>query len=261
MIEHHNSIKNEYLIPNIVLKADVVINMPKPKTHKRAGVTIALKNMIGITGRKDWLPHHSQGSVEEKGDEYFKKSKIKHSIVILQEKIEEIGAKKKYLSKYTLKSIQLCLKVIYKIYVKDSTNDGSWHGNNTIWRTILDLNRIIQYADKNGVVHNKPQRKLFVVADMIISGEKEGPLIPSPKSIGIIGVGANFTTFDMFCTTLMGFDIKKINTLKNAVLNEKHSLISNHKECTIKSNNDFWNNKKLVEIDKNTTLKFIPPSG
>jgi hypothetical protein len=45
---HHNFEKNEYLIPNSILQADVFINLPKPKTHKRAGITGAMKNLVGI---------------------------------------------------------------------------------------------------------------------------------------------------------------------------------------------------------------------
>jgi hypothetical protein len=53
-----------------VLSADLVVNLPKLKTHKKTGVTLALKNLVGINGDKNWLPHHSQGSVEKGGDEY-----------------------------------------------------------------------------------------------------------------------------------------------------------------------------------------------
>jgi len=54
---HHNKDKSEYLISNTLLEADVILNLPKMKTHKRAGVTLGLKNMVGITGDRDWLPH------------------------------------------------------------------------------------------------------------------------------------------------------------------------------------------------------------
>src|SRR3989338_2128291 len=60
MLQHHNEAKNEYLIAGSFLNADVIINMPKMKTHKRAGVTLALKNMVGVTGDRNWLPHFSE---------------------------------------------------------------------------------------------------------------------------------------------------------------------------------------------------------
>lgn len=67
---HHQVGKHEYYISDYILNADVIINMPKPKTHRKAGVTISLKNMIGINVRKEFLPHHSIGSSKDGGDEY-----------------------------------------------------------------------------------------------------------------------------------------------------------------------------------------------
>ena len=67
MLPHHNRQKNEYLIPRCVLQSDVIINLPKLKTHKKAGMTCSMKNFVGINALKDWLPHHRTGSVEEKG--------------------------------------------------------------------------------------------------------------------------------------------------------------------------------------------------
>src|SRR5438093_548816 len=34
--------------------------------------------------------------------------------------------------------------------------DGNWSGNDTLWRTILDLNRILLHADKNGELRTVP---------------------------------------------------------------------------------------------------------
>ena len=77
LAKHHCEGRHEYYVSDYVLNADVIINMPKPKTHRKAGVTIALKNLVGINVRKEFLPHHTVGSVEEGGDEYKKKSKIR----------------------------------------------------------------------------------------------------------------------------------------------------------------------------------------
>ncbi len=70
MRRHHNPERNEYCIANTVLDADVVLNLPKLKTHSKAGMTGALKNAIGINGLKDWLPHHRAGPAEAGGDDY-----------------------------------------------------------------------------------------------------------------------------------------------------------------------------------------------
>ena len=65
--EHHSGGRNAYLLSETVLSADLVINLPKLKTHKKTGVTLAIKNMVGINGDKNWLPHHSLGPVGEGG--------------------------------------------------------------------------------------------------------------------------------------------------------------------------------------------------
>lgn len=86
--EHHNPKKNEYLISNTILQADVIINLPKPKTNRKAGITGAMKNLVGINGSKDWLPHHRRGSKADGGDEYLYHNLFKDLNIFLQEKID-----------------------------------------------------------------------------------------------------------------------------------------------------------------------------
>jgi uncharacterized protein (DUF362 family) len=61
MLKHHNKDKHVYEIPNTVLEADVIINLPKLKTHELAGMTCSLKNSIGACGSKEYLPHYRVG--------------------------------------------------------------------------------------------------------------------------------------------------------------------------------------------------------
>ncbi|MCJ7761246.1 DUF362 domain-containing protein, partial [Candidatus Bathyarchaeota archaeon] len=49
-IAHHTNGKHEFCISNTLLAADLVISIPKLKTHKKAGVTLNLKNLVGING-------------------------------------------------------------------------------------------------------------------------------------------------------------------------------------------------------------------
>ena len=106
-------------------------------------------------------------------------------------------------------------------------SEGSWWGNNTICKTIADINKILYYADKKGNMQSEPQRKILITADMIVSGEKEGPLMPSPKNAGMIISGVNPVCFDEAIATLMGFDINKIPTLKQIrKRNTKYRIVS-----------------------------------
>ncbi len=63
----HSAGRNAYLLSETVLRADLIVNLPKLKTHKKTGVTLALKNLVGINGDKNWLPHHTVGA---QGDEF-----------------------------------------------------------------------------------------------------------------------------------------------------------------------------------------------
>src|SRR5215813_9737860 len=62
--------RHQYLVAKEVIEADVIINLPKLKTHKKAGITCALKNLIGINGNKEYLPHHRLGGAADGGDCY-----------------------------------------------------------------------------------------------------------------------------------------------------------------------------------------------
>lgn len=259
MFKHHHDDIHEYLIPKIILNADVVINLPKPKTHRKTGVTIALKNLVGLNGNKDWIPHHTQGSLDQGGDEYFHKSLFKYWRTFLSERIDIANLKGQRKRSRLYRLLQLIVGRLGKPFLMDNFYEGSWYGNDTIWRTICDLNRIILYADKKGNITNKPQRKLFILADMIISGEGEGPLMPVSKQAGIIAAGYQAFAFDQTIATLMGFDTNKIPSINNADYGDhiKVPMV----EPLIKSNNLCWDHCNIGELRQKKTLKFKPTSG
>jgi uncharacterized protein (DUF362 family) len=261
MREHHNKEKNEYLIPNSILQADVIINVPKPKTHRKAGITGALKNLVGINGSKDWLPHHRQGSIHENGDEYLHGNVFKKSHVLLQEKIDANNIKGNLKNTKIMRLIQKINSIFRKIISKDDYMEGSWWGNDTIWRTVCDLNRLLIYADKKGLMQKEIQRRCISFLDMIISGEGEGPLKPSPKRSGIIMAGFNPLIVDTALAKIMGFDYKKIPNISKAYEINDYP-ISNLKvtDIIIKSNNKKWAGT-IEGIKYENTLKYIPASG
>jgi len=67
---HHCGERHEYVIAGTAIKADMFINLPKLKTHKKAGVTLSLKNLVGINGDKNYLPHYTMGTPSEGGDQF-----------------------------------------------------------------------------------------------------------------------------------------------------------------------------------------------
>lgn len=260
---HHNQNKNEYYIANDCLKADVIINMPKPKTHRKAGVTISLKNMVGINSRKEYLPHHVNGEKSKNGagDEYKNKSKLKEiENNLLDRKNYLSQTKRAYKRAFVYQQMIRGIHLLLRYFKKDSYKEGSWYGNTTISRTIVDLNKIIFYADKQGKLQEERQRRYFIVADMIVSGEKEGPVIPSPKKLGIIAMGDDPVSFDEIIGRLMGAKLDYIDTIKRARLERQKYKLS-ESEGIIVSNCEHLAGKTVKSLNKSDLLYFLPSSG
>jgi uncharacterized protein (DUF362 family) len=221
---HHNRDKNEYYIANSVLDADIIINIPKLKTHGKSGITCALKNLVGINGYKGWLPHHRAGSSDEGGDEYIKKDSRKDIFIRLRDEIPDTdnALKKAFLK--SLCSAIFASKLVFRY--KDTSQGGSWYGNDTIPRTICDLNKILFYSDKKGILQDTQQRRMFVLVDGIVAGEKEGPMENHPRKCGVLIAGHNPVEVDLLCCLVMGFDYNKIPTFKYALNSRKYPLIN-----------------------------------
>lgn len=236
MNAHHNGTNHEYVIPRKIIEADVIINIPKPKTHRKAGVTACMKNFVGINGNKECLPHHRTGGPNKNGDEFPENSLLKN--------MHSYFFKYSYKKNKLLNTITLGLSLMLKVIGKGRFREGSWYGNDTIWRTILDLNKLILYTNKNGILTEKVQRKIFNVADMVISGEKEGPLLPSDKKVGLIVAGFNALNNDYVITQIMGFSPCKIKYIKNGYKLE-NLIISNSERFST-----FDEEGEVLEIEK-----------
>ncbi len=249
-VSHHSNGKNEYCISEAVLQADVVISIPKPKTHRIAGYTAALKNMIGINTRKEFLPHHRKGAKGKSGDEYVGTHRLLKQINSFGNDIKNLALKyqKDFWTDFFNGVCRYTGKKLDKLE-ENRKKFGMWHGNDTIWRTILDVNRIVYFCDKSGNICSEPQRKVLHFGDMIVCGEKEGPLHPSYKKVGGILFSENPVLFDLCVVKLMGFDYEKIPTLLNA---SKECGLNKENINVIKlwSNEDKFN-KKIKDINCN----------
>lgn len=215
MTKYHNETNHQYVISNTVLQANVVINLPKMKTHGKAGISGALKNLVGINGHKDCLPHHTKGSKEDGADEYLYRGRLKKIYSDLLDKSESTTSgfmKGQYLFYSYL------LKRIADRFSKDEFYEGSWWGNDTVWRMIVDINRIFTYADNKGRLLDEPfnGRKVFNIIDGIVAGENDGPLCPTPLKSGLLICGINSLAVDTVMAQMMEFDFMKIPQIYNA---------------------------------------------
>ena len=213
----HDGVNNIYRVSHSVIEADIFINLPKLKTHKKAGITCCLKNLVGINTYKNFLPHHSEGGPSDKGDQFPTDN--------FNARIEGpfLALIKQYILKYPSLSrlLKPLSKTSRKIFGKteNTIRSGNWFGNDTLWRMVLDLNKILLYSNPDGTLRadNWANAKKYIgIVDAIIAGEGNGPFTPDPFQMGYIITGTNPVAIDAVCARLMGFDPMKIPSIKNA---------------------------------------------
>jgi hypothetical protein len=164
---------------------------------------------------KDTLPHFMLGSPKEGGDQYPNSSTRKRFHTWLRDRVEEspfIAVKAFYSG--------IDRAVWFSRYVKpfqDNVNEGMWYGNDTLWRTLLDVNRTLFYTDKTGIVRDTIQKRYFCLMDGIVGGEGDGPISCDPVTPGVLMAGKNPVAFDAVGATLMGFDVDKIPLVKRGL--------------------------------------------
>lgn len=208
MRDTHAPGRHQYLVAREVLEADLVVNLPKLKTHMKAGITASLKNLVGINGNKDYLPHHRKGSATFGGDNYPRFSILKAAAEML------LDLANRNLHRPAL--VRECNRLVYYLLVMDlklggSGNvEGGWYGNDTVWRMCLDLNRVLLYADAGGRVGDTPARAELSITDAVVAGEGEGPLRPEPREMGLVMGALNPAASDHVAALLMGLDPRRI---------------------------------------------------
>ncbi len=215
--KYHNPSIHKYLVSKSFLDASVILNIAKLKTHCKAGVTLTLKNMLGIVYLKSCMPHHRPGPPPE-GDSF---PSYPPSYFVKSRKIYKFLKENFYLHKFPV--VKLIAGLLHR---NRPIEHGNWKGNDTIWRTILDINRIAVYADKNGLMQNSPQRKFFYLIDGIIGQEGNAPIGGRPKPCGVLIGGFNSVLVDALAVKTMGIDYQLIPTITNACKLEKWRLIA-----------------------------------
>lgn len=259
--KYHNSEDNIYVISKSVLDCDVFINLPKLKTHKLAGMTGCLKNLVGTCVIKNSIPHHTLGAPSNGGDTCNNATTKSKRESIFKVAALKLLKQKNPVINYPFIVVKKVAGLFFGSPQSGVIRNGAWYGNDTIWRATLDLNKILLYADKSGIMHKTPQRKYFALIDGIIGGEGNGPMTPDPKKSGVIIAGTNAAAVDTVATTLMGFDYRKVTTVNKAYLIKKYPLISFlPDEIEITSNETRWQ-KKVTTFKREDTLRFHPHFG
>jgi hypothetical protein len=265
VIRYHHGEVQEYVVSKTILSADCVILVPKLKVHKKVGITLNVKGLVGMVTNKNCLVHCRLGAPSKGGDQFPDD---------LFQKKERIAVKLERLAYDILLShrnpitdtiYEITARVVIPLFkwlgVKVERNKrildaGNWHGNDSAWRMAVDLLRIFLYADKTGVLYNSPIRRVFSVVDGIVGGEGEGPLTPKRKPCGLVVAGSNLSAVDLVCSRLMGFDFNKIKILKYLIDNPDFSGV-NLKKIRIHTNGPFTD----IFNSKDRFFAFEPPPG
>jgi uncharacterized protein (DUF362 family) len=213
LLRTHAPGKHQYLVAREVIAADVVVNLPKLKSHKKACITGALKNLVGINGNKEFLPHHRKGGSAAGGDCYPGRSWLKSRT---EDLLDAANAQPEGWSRRSLgKAAELAARSARWLGADDNL-EGAWYGNDTVWRTCLDLQRVLRYGRLDGSLDPEVQRTVITLTDAIIGGEGEVPLSNTPIASGFLSGALNPAAAEWVNARLMGFDPCRIPLVREA---------------------------------------------
>jgi uncharacterized protein (DUF362 family) len=235
---------HKYCIAKALFDADTVISLPKVKTHQKTGITCALKNIVGLNGDKDYLPHHRIGGTGRGGDNYPGKNLLRYWSELATDRAN------RYKGKPVYRFWQKIAAVLWRFSFPGTKYqpNGAWYGNDTTWRMVMDLNTIVRYGKADGTIADTPQRVLYSISDGIVGGQGDGPLLPQPLPLGIIAFSDNAAMNDICMATVMGIDISKL-----PLLNAAASLMD-ARNCVVKINGEEMNTAQLSAISINATM-------
>lgn len=85
--------------------------------------------------------------------------------------------------------------------------------NDTTWRTTVDLNRILLYADGRGRLQQGRQRRYLAIVDGLVAAGKD-MFNPQPTILGALVVGNEPVSVDAVVARVMGFDPRKVRSVE-----------------------------------------------
>ncbi|HWV57702.1 MAG TPA: DUF362 domain-containing protein [Longimicrobiales bacterium] len=260
---HHTNGRHEYLIAGTAILADVVFSLPKLKTHRKAGITVSLKNLVGINGDKNWLPHHTEGSPADGGDEHPAPTPAHRLERRLLRIVRTISLRVPVAGPWFHQKARSAGERVFG-KTEEVIRGGNWWGNDTIWRMCLDLNKIVLYGNPDGTLRPPAlgqQKRHFALVDAVIAGEGRGPTNPDPVHAGVIVFGIHPASVDACCAYLMGYDPDRIPIVRQAFRCREHPLTDwGWREITVRSDRPVWNGT-LGALSFEHSLRFEPHYG
>ena len=254
-LSFHSKGKHIYTIHRDVLEADVVISVPKLKTHEKVGITCAIKGTVGTVTRKECLAHYRHGNRHRRGDELAHSNPLRSLAADISDR--SFAAPQTGLGNVT----RVIGKSAFRLarIGQHGIMGGAWSGNDTAWRMALDVARILRFARPDGSIAAEPQRSHLVLVDGIVAGEGEGPLAPSPVPAGIIAFSDDPVAADVTCARLMGYEPDRIPLLSHAMDPSIDLPLRSWSECRVQ-----WDGSSLSGVDAVPSAlgrPFRPPKG
>ena len=221
--DYHNANTHKYIVSKTVLDADLVVNIAKMKCHCKSGVSLNLKNMIGVVYEKFCMPHHRPGMLPE-GDS-FPTPPASHYVFARKAYVKL----RKWVRIHKFPGFRKIRNSLQKneLLVGQHIEHGNWKGNDTIWRTVLDLNRIVAYADVDGQMHDTPQRRSFCLVDGIISQQGDAPINGEAIATSTLVGGINPVITSALALKIMGLDLDIIKSIGRARSLDPWPLLGN----------------------------------
>ena len=232
--------------------------MPKLKTHKKVGVTLALKNLVGVNVCRNWLPHYTTGTPDEGGDQF--------AVASMRAVTENWGMR---LGRRVTRSIpqvapafRLAKRAALPVWgsTQATVRSGNWYGNDTCWRMVHDVNRAVLWGSHGHYPARRPRRMLIVV-DGVIGGEGDGPETPDAVDARVMVGGTDAVAVDSACTKVMGFDPMRLSLLREAFQPSDLPLTTAAYEgIKLVGNRPSWTGR-LADVPWSETLHFRPHFG
>jgi hypothetical protein len=212
-----------------------------------------------MTNEKRWLPHHRYGSPADGGDMYPADAPLERR---LNEALSDWLTSRpegRLLSKIIKPPLMWANRMRRKWLPPDPSpsdiGEGNWWGNDTIWRTTLDLNVLLRYGTEDGAIAETPQRNYLAVIDAVLCGDGEGPLHPTPKEVGAIIAGHDPVACDVVAARIAGFDHERIPTIARASEAGRHLGTNDPEDIEVVSAD------RRITIDDLPSFDFESSSG
>jgi len=254
-MSYHSKGRHVYTIHRDVLESDVIISVPKLKTHEKVGITCALKGTIGTVTRKECLAHYRHDNRHGRGDEHPPGNPLRALASEISDRSSSapqtrLGNATRIMGKSAFRLARIGQRGIM---------GGAWAGNDTAWRMALDVARILRFARADGSIADTPQRSHLVLVDGIVAGEGEGPLKPSPVSAGVVVFSDDAVAADVTCAQLMGYEPDRIPLLSHAMDSSFDLPLRSWSSCSVR-----WDEIVYPDIGAIPSISgrpFQPPKG